>query len=76
MQYRVEICQYLRVILDYSIAKNSQKNKKIVLRQDAAYKNILTYMILVLGILHSKDLSVTKESGIYVTFSRHNALRN
>jgi hypothetical protein len=48
--------------------------KKKVLKQDATYKNVISYLIFVWGILHSNDLLVTNEYGIYVIFSQHNKL--
>ena len=62
-----------RFMWDYSFTKNSYEQK--VLKQDATYKNVISYLIFVFGILHSNDLLVTNESGIYVIFSQHNKLR-
>jgi len=43
-----------------------------VLKKDGTYKNIIPYLIFVLGILHSNDILVTNEYGIYVVFSQYN----
>jgi hypothetical protein len=44
---------------DNSLTKNSYEKK--ILKQDATYKNVISYLIFVLGILHSNDLLVTNQ---------------
>lgn len=50
---------------DYAFTKNSYEHKNF-LKQDATYRNVISYLIFVLWILHSNDILVTNEYGIYV----------
>jgi hypothetical protein len=57
---------------DYSFRKNSYEKKGP--KPNSTQKNVISYLIFVLAILHSNDILVTNEYGIYVIFSHANKL--